>query len=103
MRQNDNEHDQTCCQNDFPATSSSESEQEEDKNLRIIDEYGTEVCFDKISQRSLSPVQRAKIAKGKVIMRQKKVKKSAAQIAQEEADELERKRQELIEEEQRKE
>lgn len=36
-------------------------------------------------------------------MRQKKVKKSATQIAQEEAEELERKRQEAFEEEQRKE
>lgn len=56
VRQTDDDHDQTCCQNDLPMTSSSESDPEEDKNLRIIDEYGTEVCFDKISQRSLSPV-----------------------------------------------
>lgn len=48
-------------------------------------------------------MQRAKIAKGKIIKREKKVKKSANQVAQEEADELEERHQALIEEESRKE
>ena len=80
VRNDKSEHDKTCCLTDEdPSSSDSSSDNaKKDQELRIIDEYGAEVCFDRSTQRNLSPAQRAKIANGKIIVRQKHSKKTAA-------------------------